>query len=229
MNGRVRGIFLDLLPLQVDRDYRWLWSGQVVNGMGNQITRIALPYQVFVLTGSTLAIAALTLVQLIPILLFALGAGSLADVVDRRRLLLATQAGLAMCSLALVLLALQGSPPVAALFVIAFLAAGLSAVDQPARASSIPRLVPAERLPAAIALNQLNFQLASIVGPAIGGLLIATVGLAGAYTTDLISFIASLTALLVIHPIPPPHRTAPSTAYVRSRGPTRRRSGESAS
>ena len=74
MNGRVRRLFLDTTPLRLDRDYRWLWSGQVVNGIGNQITRIALPYQVYVLTGSTLAIAALTLFQLIPILLFALGA-----------------------------------------------------------------------------------------------------------------------------------------------------------
>ena len=149
---------------------RWLWSGQVVNGIGNQITRIALPYQVYVLTGSTLAIAALTLFQLIPILLFALGAGSLADAVDRRRLLLVTQAGLAACSLALVVLAADrratGGRPVRG-GVRRRRAVG--AVDQPARSSAIPRLVPPERLPSAIALNQLNFQLASIVGPAIGG------------------------------------------------------------
>jgi len=203
VNGRVRGIFLDTTPLRRDRDYRWLWSGQVVNGIGNQVTRIALPYQVYVLTGSTLAIAALTVFQLVPILLFALGAGSLADAVDRRKLLMATQVGLAACSLALVLLALSGEPPVWTLFFVAFFAAGFSAVDQPARSSSIPRLVPPERLPSAIALNQLNFQMASIVGPAIGGLLIATVGLAGAYAVDLVSFIASGAALLAIAPIPP--------------------------
>ncbi len=203
MTGRARSLFLDTTPLRRDRDYRWLWSGQVVNGIGNQITRIALPYQVYVLTGSTLAIAALTLFQLVPILLFALGAGSLADVMDRRRLLMITQTGLAACSLVLALLAAGGAPPVGVLFVVAFLAAGLAAVDQPARASAIPRLVPAVRLPSAIALNQLNFQMASIVGPAIGGLLIATVGLAGAYTVDLVSFIASFVALLAIHPLPP--------------------------
>ena len=203
MNGRLRRIFLDTAPLRFDRDYRWLWSGQVVSGMGNQITRIALPFQVFVLTGSTLAIGALSLFQLVPILVFALGAGSLADVVDRRRLLMATQAGLAACSLGLFLLALHGSPPVVVLFAIAATAAGLSAVDQPARASSIPRLVPPERLPAAIALNQLNFQTASIVGPAIGGLLIASVGLAGAYAVDLASFLATFAALLAIRPLPP--------------------------
>jgi MFS family permease len=171
--------------------------------MGNQITRIALPYQVFVLTGSTIAIGILSLCQLVPILVFALGAGSLADVIDRRRLLLVTQTALAACSLALVGLALQGSPPVIALFAIAAVAAGLGAVDQPARASSIPRLVPPERLSSAIALNQLNFQLASIVGPAFGGILIATVGLAGAYAVDVVSFLAAIVALLAIAPLPP--------------------------
>jgi MFS family permease len=134
--GRFRRIFLDTAPLRLDRDFRWLWSGQVVSGIGNQITRIALPYQVYVLTGSTLAIGLLSLSQLIPILVFALGAGSLADVVDRRRLLMATQTALAACSLALVVLAVRGSPPVIVLYAIAAIAAGLGAVDQPARASS---------------------------------------------------------------------------------------------
>ena len=217
MNGRVRRLFVDTAPLRRDRDYRWLWSGQAVNGIGNQITRIALPYQVYVLTGSTLAIAALTLFQLVPILLFALGGGSLADVMDKRRLLMATQAGLAACSLALVLLALAGEPPILALFVVAFFAAGLSAVDQPARSSAIPRLVPPERLPSAIALNQLNFQMASIVGPALGGILIATVGLAGAYAIDLVSFVASFAALLAIRPLPPLGAvTRPGLAAIRA-------------
>ena len=200
---RLKRLFLDVTPLRLDRDYRWLWSGQVISGIGNQITRIALPYQVFVLTGSTLAVAALTLFQLVPILVFALGAGSLADAVDRRKLLMVTQTGLAACSVVLVLLSLHGSPPVFALFAVAFVSAGLGAVDQPTRASAIPRLVPPERLSSAIALNQLNFQLASIVGPAVGGLLIATVGLAGAYAVDVLSFIASLTVLAIIAPLPP--------------------------
>lgn len=203
MSGRVRGFFLDTDPLRHDRDFRWLWAGQTVTGIGNQITRIALPFQVYVLTGSTLAIGVLSLFQLVPILIFALGAGSLVDVVDRRRLLLVTQVGLASTSLALFLLALQDSPPIIALFGIAAISAGLGAVDQPTRASSIPRLVPPERLHAAIALNQLNYQTASIVGPAVGGVLIATVGLAGAYAVDALSFLAAVAALLVIRPLPP--------------------------
>jgi MFS family permease len=200
---RFGGHLLDIAPLRYDRDYRWLWSGQALNGIGTQITRLALPYQVFVLTDSTLAIAALTAFQLVPILVFALGAGSLADAFDRRRLLIVTQSGLALCSAALLGLSLLGSPPIIALFAVAFVAAGFSSIDQPSRSSAIPRLVPPERLPAAIALNQINHQGASIIGPAIGGILLATVGLPGAYAIDVVSFVASLAALAAIRPLTP--------------------------
>ena len=206
--GRVlRGVFLDVAPLRLDRDYRWLWAGQAVSGIGNQVTRLALPYQVYVLTGSTLAIAALTLFQLIPILVFSLGAGSVADAVDRRRLLIVTQIGLLATSAALVWLALLPAPPLIAIFLVAFVAAGLGSIDQPARSSAVPRLVPPERLPAAIALGQLNFQIASVVGPAIAGLVIATLGLPAAYGLDVATFAASFVGLIAIAPLPP-HATA---------------------
>ncbi|HEY0443881.1 MAG TPA: MFS transporter, partial [Candidatus Limnocylindrales bacterium] len=210
------GLVLDVAPLRLDRDYRWLWTGQAVSGTGNQITRIALPYQVYVLTGSTLAIAALTAIQLVPILIFVLGAGSVADAVDRRKLLLVTQIGLAACSLLLVLLALSRAPSIAAIFAVAFVAAALGSIDQPARSSATPRLVPPSRLPAAIALGQLNFQLASVVGPAVGGVLLATVGLSGAYLVDLISYGASIAGILAIAPMPPVGVVArPGLAAVR--------------
>ena len=215
-SGRVRRLFLDTAPLREHREFRLLWLGQVVSGMGNQITRIALPFQVYVLTGSTIAIGALVLAQLIPILVFSLGAGSVADAVDRRRLLLITQAGMALTSLALVALALAPSPSLVAIYGVAFLAAGLSSVDGPTRSAAIPRLVTPAHLPAAIALNQLNYQAASVVGPAIGGLLLATIGLAGAYAVDALSFGASLAALLAIGPLAPIGRvTRPGIAAIR--------------
>ena len=201
--GRARGLLLDTSPLRLDHDYRLLWTGQVVSGIGNQVTRLALPFQVWILTHSTLAIAALTAVQLVPILVFVVGAGSIVDAVDRRRLLLMTQVGLMACSLAFLGLALVPAPPLVAIFAIAFVAATLGAFDQPARSSSIPRLVPAERLPAAIALNQVNFQAASVIGPALGGVLIAVAGLPIAYGVDLLSFAASIVAILRIAPLPP--------------------------
>jgi MFS family permease len=199
----VRRYLVDIEPLRRDRDYRWLWSGMAVSGIGNQITRLALPFQVYEMTGSTLAIAVLIGFQLVPILVFALVAGSLADAVDRRRLLLVTQTGLLGCSLALAGLAFAGDPPLPALYGLAFLSAALFSFDQPARASAVLRLVHPERLPAALALNQLNFQTASIVGPAVAGVLIATVGLTGAYVADALTFLGSLAAILAIRPLPP--------------------------
>ena len=201
--SRLRRVFLDTAPLRLDRDFRWLWAGQAVSGIGNQVTRLALPYQVYAQTGSTLAIAGLTLFQLVPILVFSLGAGSVADAVDRRRLLRITQLGMMACSAILAVLALQPSVPLPALFAVAFASAAFGSMDQPARSASVPRLVARERLPAAIALGQLNFQIASVVGPTIGGILIATVGLAGAYVVDVATFAASFIALFVISPLPP--------------------------
>jgi MFS family permease len=139
--------------------------------------------------------------------------------VDRRRLLIVTQLTLASCSLILALLALGilgGPPPLWAILVVAFVAAGFGAVDQPARSSSIPRLVPPSRLPSAIALNQLNSQTAQVIGPAIGGLLIATIGVGGAYFVDVATFSASLVALVAIRPLPPlPGAARPGLAAVR--------------
>jgi MFS family permease len=200
---QIRRLLVDVTPLRLDRDYRYLWTGQVVSGVGTQMTRIALPFQVYVLTQSTLAVALLTAVQLVPILAFSMGGGAIADAVDRRRLLLVTGVGLAGCSALLVFLALIPAPSLAAILAVAFLAASLSAVEQPARSSAIPRLVPAERLPAAIALNQLNLQTASIVGPAIGGLVIATAGLPAAYGIDVLSFGGAIVSLVRIAPLPP--------------------------
>jgi MFS family permease len=214
--GRLRRVFVDITPLRLDPRFRSLWLGQTVSSMGTQITRIALPFQVYVLTGSTLAVAALAAVQLVPILTFALGAGTLADAVDRRRLLLVTQAGQAATSACLLLLALTPSPSLIAIFAVAFVASALSSIDQPARSSAVPRLVAPSRLPAALALNELNYQGASVVGPAVGGILLATVGVAGAYAVDTVTFAASLAALVSIGPIPPAaDARRPSLAGIR--------------
>ena len=101
------------------------------------------------------------------------------------------------------MIALTPAPPIAAIFAVAFVAAGLGAIDQPARASAIPRLVPIERLPAAIGLNQLVFNGAAIVGPALGGIVLAVAGVSAAYLIDVVTFAAAIVALLMIAPIPP--------------------------
>jgi MFS family permease len=200
---RLERVLLDTTPLRLDRGYRWLWAGQSISGIGNQVTRLALPYQVYAQTGSTLAIAGLTLFQLVPILVFSLGGGAIADAVDRRRMLRITQLGMMACSLILAILAFQPSAPLPLLFLVAFAAASIGSLDQPARASAVPRLVPRERLAAAVALNQLNYQIASVAGPTVAGLLIATVGLPAAYLVDVATFAASFVALFRIPALPP--------------------------
>jgi MFS family permease len=214
-SGRIRGLLVDLEPLRRDREYRLLWFGQLVSGVGRQVTAVALPYQLYVLTGTPLAVGLLALVQLVPILTFALGGGAIADAVDRRRLLLLTQLGLMATSASLALLALNADAPVVLYYVVAFVAAGLGALDQPARSSAIPRLVPRERLPAAIALGQLSFQAVGVAGPAFGGLLIATVGVAAAYAVDAVTFLAAIAALLLMSPLlPHPGAARPSRAAI---------------
>ncbi len=213
--GRLRGILLDVEPLRRDRDFRMLWLGQVVSGLGRQVTIVALPFQLFVLTGSTLAVGLLALVQLVPILVFALGGGALADAVDRRRLLLVTQLGLAGTSVAFFWLAATPAAQIWGYYVVAFVAAGMGAIDQPARTSAVPRLVPHVRLPAAIALNQLGFNAMAVAGPALGGLLIATVGVAPAFLFDVFTFSGAILVLLAIAPIPPhPGAARPSLSTV---------------
>ena len=180
-----------------------LWLGQLVNGLGRQVTVVALPFELWQLTRSSLSIGLLAIVQLVPILVFSLGGGAVADAVDRRRLLIATQALLAVSSLCLAILAIQASPPIWAFYVVAFVAAGVGAVDQPSRSSAIPRLVPRERLQAAIAVNWLSGQTVSVAGPVVAGVLIAVAGVATAFAFDVATFGASLVAVFLIAPIPP--------------------------
>lgn len=198
----MRRLLIDLTPLRLDPEFRLLWVGQTVNVIGNQITRIALPYQVYVLTGSPLAIAALTLAQFVPSVLVVLFGGSIADAFDRRRVLIAANLGLLASSIGLALLAASGDASDVSVMAVAAVAAVFAAVEQPARFSAIPRLVAAERIGPAIALNQVAFNTGSIIGPAIGGVLLATIGLTGAYVVDALTFVLALAALAAMRPIP---------------------------
>jgi MFS family permease len=212
---RLGSLIVDPAPLRLDRDFRLLWAGQAVSTAGRMMTAIVLPYQVYVLTGDVLAVGALSLVQLLPILVFTLGGGAVADAVDRRRLLLITQLGLAAVTVGLALLATVPAPPVVAIYALAFLAGGLGAVDQPARASAIPRLVPPERLQSAISLNQIVFNAGAVVGPAIGGIVLAVLSVSAAYLIDAVTYGAAIAALLLMRPIPPaPGAVRPSVGAV---------------
>jgi MFS family permease len=201
---RLRGVAVDTRALRDSRDYRLLVIGGLVSGIGTQVTLVALPYQVFVLTGSSFLVGLLGLVELVPLVVVALLGGTLADRTDRRRLLLVSQLVMAATSLALVVGAAAGSPPVAALYAVAAIASGASAVDRPTRAAMVPNLVGPERLRSAISFNYGLIQVAMVVGPATGGIVIAAAGLTWAYGLDVATFVAMIAAVWAIAPPPRP-------------------------
>jgi MFS family permease len=190
----------DLTPLRASRELRLLVLGNVVSGMGTQAALVALPYQVYVETHSALKTGLLGAAELGPLVVMALVGGALADRSDRRRLLLLDQIALVAVSAALCALAVAGSPPLGVLYVLAGLLAGFGAIQNVTRSAIVPNLVEPARLPAALAVNFGLYQLTMVVGPALGGLLIAAGGVKIAYGVDAVSCFAMVFALFAMGP-----------------------------
>jgi MFS family permease len=178
------------------RDYRLLVSGQGVATLGRQMQSVAITYQVYELHHSTLELGALGLVQLVPALAFGLVGGVLADRIDRRRLLLVTQPAQLGCALALALATSAGWANLAVIFAITALAATIGTMNEPAREALLPALVPREDIANAISWDITVSKVASIAGPALGGLAIGALGLAGTYTIEAGCLAAVLGAIL---------------------------------
>ena len=164
----VRLAAIDLGPLRRHRDYRLLWFGLAVSFFGSEISYVAVPYQAYALTGSTAVVGLLALVALAPLLLSAIVGGALADAVDRRRMVLITELGLAALSGVLLVNALLPQPRLWLLFVVEALAASLAGFLRPSLDALTPRLVEKNELTAASALDSLRFQIGLIGGPAVG-------------------------------------------------------------
>ncbi len=193
------------------RDFRLLWSGLLISQAGSQMRVVAIAWQVFLLSGSAFQIGALGLFQAIPTMAFSLVGGVIADAFDRRKLLLFTEVTLALCSSALALLTIFHLITVPIIYAIAFVSAAVGSFDFPTRQSLIPRLVPSQQLTNAYSLNTLMFNLAIIVGPTLGGLAIAGLGVAGTYWFDVGSFGCVVVALVLmrVDGRPGEGRTAP--------------------
>lgn len=202
MPGR-RRLLADVTPLRESVPFRWLWAGQSLSAIGSFMTGVAVAIQVFDLTGSSVAVGAVSLVTLLPTLLLGLFGGSIADAVDRRRLVLLTGSGLMLVSLVFAAQAFLDWRQVWLLYLLTAISAALAAIDTPARRTFIPRVLPLERLPAAAALTQLSFQVAIIAGPLLAGVLIASVGLEAAYALDAVTFAAVLVSVRRLPPMPP--------------------------
>ena len=182
--------------------------------LGNQLTTVAIPFQVFSMTHSSLQVGLVSLAQLVPLVVGSLIGGTLGDVMDRRRLMIISSALSALAAAGLMANALLPHPSLVAIYLISALAAGLLGLASPARTAAIPRMVRPELLVAAYSFNQIVIQVATIVGPAIAGILIATVGLPWTFGLDAASFGGLLVTSLLLRPLPPQH--AGQTAGLRS-------------
>jgi MFS family permease len=195
-------VAIDTRPLRSSPSFRWLWLGQTVSYIGSQVVGVAVPYQVYQLTGSTLAVGLVSFVELLPLLTLTLIGGAIADAVDRRRLLLWTEAALLLTGVGFVVNASLDEPRVWALYVLGFLAASFFCLGVGGMRSLTPHLVPEDQIVAASNLNGLYSNLGAVAGPALAGLLIAAIGLPLTYVLDVVSFGASLLSIWVLPRIP---------------------------
>ncbi len=190
---------LDVTPLRTSREFRIIFASGLVTYLGSMITYVALPYQVAQLTGSFVAVGLIGLAELVPLVAFGLYGGALADSVDRKVMVVATEAASGLLVAVLLVNSLLPSPQLWVLYVVAMLLAAVDGLQRPSLEAMIPRVVAHDQLGAAAALTSLRWQLGTIVGPAVGGLLLSAGGAVAAYGVDVATFAVSLVLLARLH------------------------------
>ncbi len=204
MLGRLRrSLTPDVRPIRESRDYRLLLLGTIVTGLGTQAALVALPYQVYVITHKPVLVGLLGIVELGPLVTASLFGGALADRLDRRRLLLAYQLALVGVAGGLAAASFLGTPPLWLLYVLAGALAGASSFERVARSAIVPNVVRPEHLRAGLSTMFGMQQLTMVVGPAVGGLLIAAFDVQAAYTADAVSCLGMALAAAAMSPQPP--------------------------
>lgn len=202
---------IDLTPLRKYRDFRLIFTAGLFSYFGSMITFVALPFQIKELTGSFWMVGLIGAVEIVPLIIFGLYGGVLADHVDRKKMIWLTEFGTLVATFVLFLNALRDKPSVVLIFIIAAIFAALSGLKRPSQEAILPRLVNHGDLPSASALMSLRWQFGGIVGPAVGGILVATYGAQTGYLVDCLTFVVSLALLARIKSVPPlTTRTAPS-------------------
>ncbi|UPK74428.1 MFS transporter [Nocardioidaceae bacterium SCSIO 66511] len=200
---RLGRVTTDVSPLRQSRDFRRLWFGLTVAQLGQQMTGVTIAYQVYVLTHSSYSVGLVGLYGLVPLIAFGLYGGALVDAYDRRLVALVASSGLWVCSGVLVLQAVLDWESVALLYGLVAVQSACFAVNNPARQAIIPRLIPADLLPAANALSMASFNLGFTVGPLTAGVLIAWHGVEVTYAVDALTFTAAMYALFRLPAVPP--------------------------
>ncbi len=206
--SRLSALLPDLGPWRVSVDFRRLWVAGLITNFGSFLTFVALPVQMKELTGSVVAVGAIGAVELVPLVVFGLYGGALADALDKRALILRSEVGLGVLCAGLLVNALLPEPMVWPLYVVAALSSALVAVQRPALDSIVPRIVPHEHLPAAASLNSLRWTVGGVAAPALAGVVVAYAGLGWAYAADLATFVVSVALAVGLAPSPASHEAA---------------------
>jgi MFS family permease len=194
----------DLTPLRSSRGFRLVFAGSGVSAIGSYVTYVSIPYQVYLLTKDPLLVGLLGVCEIAPLLVMAFIGGALADYADRRRLVIIGEVAFSALTGVLLLNALLGRPQLWLLFVISALIATVDGVQRPALDAMLPRLVKPDQIPATMVLDSLRSNVAYLVGPALGGVLLATVPMPWVFAVDLATFAVSLGCLTFVGAVPPP-------------------------
>jgi len=203
-------LLLDISPLRRHRDFRLVFTGQLVSSFGGFITYVALPVQVYALTRSSAIVGLIGVAQLVPLAVAALWGGAFADAIDRRKLLLRCEALMALGSLVLVANSLLPNPSVAVLFAVAAFLSAVNGFHRPALEAITQKLVTRDELAAVSALTSLRGTIASIAGPSLAGIAIASLGLPATYAIEVGAFAVSLAALAAMRAMPPADTARPA-------------------
>jgi MFS family permease len=206
---RVRAMRIDVTPLRDSRDFRLLFAAGTVFYLGGMVSYVAIPFLIFRLTDSNFAVGAVALVELVPLVVFGLYGGALADHVDRRRLLVGTGVAQAALTAVLAVNAFLPDPSVAVIFVVAALLTVASSLQRPSREAVMPRTVRHDQIAAANALSGFGMQIGLMVGPAIGGLLIAFVGIGWCFVVDVAGLAVATALYVAMRPYPHVEETTP--------------------
>ncbi|MEV1021876.1 MFS transporter [Streptomyces sp. NPDC050264] len=193
---------MDTRPLRIPA-YRRLWSSTIVTAVGSQLTAVAVPKQIYDITGSSAWVGAASMAGLLPLVVFALWGGAVADSMDRRKLLLITNCGIAVTSVLFWVQAAAGFDSVAALMILLAVQQAFWGLNAPARNASIARLVPESELAAANALGSTVMQTGQVVGPLLAGVLIPVIGLPELYLIDALALCVTVWAVYRLPSLPP--------------------------
>jgi MFS family permease len=198
LRSRAARFALDVTPLRRNPPFRRLWFGQGISFIGTEIAEVALAYQMYQLTGSTLAVGLISLTHLVPLLTLTVIGGALADAFDRRRVMLVQQFGMVVGSLGLAANAALSHPRVWPLYLFQFVISAAFSIGVGAQRSMTPQLVDESHFMAASALNSITSQFGAVGGPGIAGLLIKFVDLKWVYLGDSLSYVGAIVAVALL-------------------------------